>query len=603
MLKDEVNVSAMSDGETAALCAEIREKITDTVSKRGGHLASNLGMVEATVALHRAFDFPHDKIIFDVGHQCYAHKLLTGRADRFDTLRQTGGISGFSSRDESEYDVLSEGHSGSSVSAAVGIAEANRLSGSDAWTVAVVGDGSLTNGMIYEAFNNCGGKDLRLVIVINDNQMSISKNIGGLHNYLSKIRTSKGYLSFKHRFENFLSSIPLIGDGLARLCKGVKNALKRLLIRSNFFEDIGLVYLGPVDGHDVPKLTRVLKEAKTRHGCSVVHIKTVKGKGYAPAEAEPDKFHSTGPFDRETGRSLSESGKTFSHAAGELVLNDALNDKRVCAITAAMCDGTGLSDFAEALPDRFFDVGIAEEHAVTFASGLSVSGFLPVVFLYSTFSQRVFDQIYHDVALQKLPMILMLDRCGIVPGDGITHQGIFDVSLFTPIPGITVYSPETYAELAEAYAEAKKSSSLSVIRYPRGGEREYAPARARVREGYTEYTEGVEKDSTVIITYGRITSVADGALTDGTGLIKLIRIFPLDTDALRRLTAGAAHVYVLEEGERTGGIGDAVCAALPDKNVTVHALDGTVPHGDLDSLYKAAGFTPGEVKRRIENLK
>lgn len=601
-IKHPSDVRTLTNSETEALADEIRETIIKTVADRGGHLASNLGMVEATIALHRAFDCPEDSIVFDVGHQCYTHKLLTGRYEKFHTLRTFGGISGFVNREESEFDVLSEGHSGSSISAALGIATANKLDGNGRCAVAVVGDGSLTNGMVYEALNNCGNKALDLVILINDNQMSISSNVGGLHDYLSRIRTSNGYFTFKRRFEHFLSGIPVIGMPMAKFLKAIKDAIKRVFIKDTFFEDLGLIYLGPVDGHDINKLTRVLTEAKGKHRCCVVHMTTKKGRGYEYAENEPGKYHGVGGFDASLGAEDNKA-ENFSTHAGDVLCELAARDEKICAITAAMCDGTGLARFKAEYPERLFDVGIAEEHAITFAGGLAVAGMKPAVALYSTFSQRVYDQLLHDVSLQNLPLVLLLDRAGIVAGDGVTHQGIFDYSMFSSIPNVNIYSPEAYAELERVMTSAFENRELAVIRYPKGGERECAMKLRAHMSGDFAYSDGVEKCDVVIVSYGRKTREAERAaeLLAGrcsVGVIKLIRIYPIEADALLSLTCGAKLVYVLEEGIRSGGVGEKLAAAYArtgaSTRVIVRAIDGYLPHGDVKSLEGVCKLTASD---------
>lgn len=601
-IKHPSDVRTLTNSETEALADEIRETIIKTVADRGGHLASNLGMVEATIALHRAFDCPEDSIVFDVGHQCYTHKLLTGRYEKFHTLRTFGGISGFVNREESEFDVLSEGHSGSSISAALGIATANKLNGNGRCAVAVVGDGSLTNGMVYEALNNCGNKALDLVILINDNQMSISSNVGGLHDYLSRIRTSNGYFTFKRRFEHFLSGIPVIGMPMAKFLKAIKDAIKRVFIKDTFFEDLGLIYLGPVDGHDINKLTRVLTEAKGKHRCCVVHMTTKKGRGYEYAENEPGKYHGVGGFDASLGAEDNKA-ENFSTHAGDVLCELAARDEKICAITAAMCDGTGLARFKAEYPERLFDVGIAEEHAITFAGGLAVAGMKPAVALYSTFSQRVYDQLLHDVSLQNLPLVLLLDRAGIVAGDGVTHQGIFDYSMFSSIPNVNIYSPEAYAELERVMTSAFENRELAVIRYPKGGERECAMKLRAHMSGDFAYSDGVEKCDVVIVSYGRKTREAERAaeLLAGrcsVGVIKLIRIYPIEADALLSLTCGAKLVYVLEEGIRSGGVGEKLAAAYArtgaSTRVIVRAIDGYLPHGDVKSLEGVCKLTASD---------
>lgn len=596
------DIKMLTRTETETLAAEIRKAIIDTVSKNGGHLASNLGMVEATIALHKHFDSPRDKIIFDVSHQCYAHKLLTGRYNDFHTLRQSGGISGFTNRAESDHDILTEGHSGASISAALGIATANKLAGNDAYTVAVLGDGSLTNGMIYEAFNNCAGKDLNLIILLNDNDMSISRNIGGLHEYLSKIRTSKRYYRLKHRTEKILSAIPLIGRPILVGSKKLKDATKRFFVKNNIFEDLGLIYLGPVDGHNPEKLDIVLAEAKTKHTYCIVHMVTKKGLGYSLSENEPDRYHGVGAFDQEKGVTASTSD-TFSTKVGEILCETAEKDEKVCAITAAMCDGTGLASFSQAHPERFFDVGIAEEHAITFASGLAVSGMKPVVLLYSTFAQRVYDQLSHDVAIQRLPFILALDRAGLVPNDGITHQGIFDYNIFSTIPNTEIFSPETYDELKNAFSHGFASAKITVIRYPKGSYQSYEPAFPMIADGNTlAYTKNIETAETVIVTFGRMTKTAHDAikLSDkNIGLLKLIQIFPLDYKKIASLLRNAKNIYFLEEGYRSGGVSEKIAAYLQDKNIKIHAIENFVDHGNLADLNHLCGFTAEKICQGI----
>ena len=544
-----------------------------------------------------------------MSHQAYAHKLLTGRYASFDTLRTTGGISGFTCRDESEYDVLTEGHSGSALSAALGIAEANRLLKNGRYAVAVVGDGSLTNGMVYEALNNCDGKDLNLILLINDNEMSISRNVGGLHRYLSKIRVSRGYFSFKRGFEKILSAIPLIGRGLAVFLKRVKDGFKRMFVKNNLFEDLGLIYLGPVDGHDVKKLSMVLEEAKTKHTPCVVHMITKKGMGYSFAENEPGKYHSVGCFDPLAG-APSPAGEDFSAFVGQLLCQHAERDSRICAITAAMCDGTGLTEFARRFPERFYDVGIAEEHAVTFAGGLSAGGMRPVVALYSTFAQRVYDQVLHDLAIQRLPAVLLLDRAGLVPGDGVTHQGIFDYSLFTSVPSVAVYSPETKEELAHTLDLALAGDSISVVRYPKGAAVPCAKEYAFDENTLLEYSDNVETADTVIVTCGRMASVAREAAEAlskecSVGWIKAVRVFPVPSESILRLAKNVKVFYLLEEGIRSGGFAEKLAAEIPrdGAKTVIHAVEDFVPHGDLASLNHLCGFTAKAVVERLQREK
>ena len=600
-------IKAMSFKELGVLSDELREKIIDTVSKNGGHLASNLGMIEATIALHRVFDSPNDKIIFDVGHQSYAHKILTGRDDSFDTLRTFGGISGFPNKEESEHDVLNEGHSGTSISAALGIAEANKLAGNDNYVIAVVGDGSLTNGMIYEALNNCAKKNLKLIILINDNNMSISKSVGGLPRYLSRYRTSLGYFRLKRSTKKGLEIIPILGKPFVKLSSLTKSAVRRFFIKNTFFEDMGLDYIGPVDGHNLKKLTIVLKEAKARQTCVVVHIKTKKGRGYEYAENEPCIYHGTGAFDRENGVSI-EKKESFSSFMGEKLLEIAKEDDKVCAITAAMAEGTGLSNFENEIPERFFDVGIAEEHAITFGAGLSASGLKPVVALYSTFAQRVYDQAFHDISIQKLPMTLLLDRCGLVPGDGITHQGIFDYAMFSSVPNVKIYSPETYEEAKKSLKIALNDNDFDIIRYPKGAQNSYTPAAEMVYDenAMLYYSSNINTAKRVIITYGRITSVANEVIRElnDVALIKLVRIFPFDKEKLTELCQGKELVYVLEESYVHGGVGEKLSAIIGSEvnKLYIHAIDSFPEHGELSDLYNKFGFTKEQIIDNFNNM-
>ena len=444
------DMKSLDYNELKRFAADIRAEILDDVSQNGGHLASNLGVVELTLALHRVFNLPTDRLIFDVSHQSYVHKLLSGRAEGLKALRTEIGVSGFQLRSESEYDCFGGGHSGTSVSAALGFAEADMLNGSDAFTVAVVGDGSFTNGMIYEAMNNASKNGLRLIIVLNDNEMSISENVGAVPTYFGRLRSSVNYHKLKRRVKSGLSKLKIIGRPIAWFTAKIKNLFKRIVVKTTLFENLGLAYMGPVDGHNQKKLEAILKEAKLIGRPVVVHVCTQKGRGYSFAEEKPELYHSVSPFDKEKGV-VSVKGtdpSSFSDAFGAALCSEAYENNDVVAITAAMCDGTGLNRFKTEYPSRLFDVGIAEEHAVTFAAGLAAAGKRPVVAIYSSFLQRSYDQILHDVAIQKLPVVFAIDRAGFVAGDGITHQGIFDVSFMLQMPEITVYSRGGYCRAA-----------------------------------------------------------------------------------------------------------------------------------------------------------
>ena len=525
-------LKTLSPEEIPALCGEIREEIMTAVAKNGGHLASNLGVVEMTVALHRVFSSPRDKIVFDVGHQCYAHKILTGRRDQMESLRQLGGLSGFPSRAESEHDPFTTGHSGASLSSAIGLAEANRLNGSGDWVIAVIGDASFANGMIYEALNNCARKGLRLLIVLNDNEMSISKNVGALSEYFSKIRLSRGYFGFKRTVKHICARIPLLGRPMIALAIAVKEFIKRMLNQKNIFENFGLEYLGPLDGSDEAAMESVFREAQDCDVPCVVHVVTRKGQGYFPAEEHPEKYHGVSPFALLKG--VEDSGRdSFSSVFGDAMCALAEEDGDVCAITAAMRDGTGLTTFGDRFPNRFFDVGIAEEHAVTFAAGLSRAGKKPVTALYSTFAQRSVDQILHDAALQKLPMTLALDRCGIVAGDGATHQGVYDIALFSPIPGVTIYAPESYTDLRSMLKQCVQGEGVNVLRYPRGREIPYDRSVWQDRGDLAFADFGTGERKIALITYGRLSfqalQAADQLAGEGISLrvIRLKKLIPL----------------------------------------------------------------------------
>lgn len=610
------DLKKLSDRDIPALAAEIRQEIIGTLSENGGHLASNLGMVEATLALHRTFSCTAeertDTIVFDVGHQCYTHKLLTGRYDRFRTIRQNGGISGFTNRQESPYDAMTCGHSGSSVSAAMGIAEANRLkygTGKDApWTVAVVGDGSFTNGMIFEALNSLAGRQLNLIILLNDNEMSISKNVGGLSKYLSYIRTSESYFTFKLVLKRLFSAIPLVGNGLVRGARAVRDFLKRVTNSETFFENLGLEYIGPVDGNDYRRMVHVLEEAKSKPGPVIVHMKTKKGMGCAPAEEHPERFHSAAPFDIDTGApKKSSSGITFTSVLSEQVCALAEQDDRICAITAAMTEGCGLAEFSRRFPDRFFDVGIAEEHAAALAGGLAMSGMTPVLVLYSTFAQRVFDQLWHDIRLQNAHVVLALSHCGLVPGDGVTHQGLYDVSLFRSVPDVTVYSPATADDLRRDLDRAVHGEGLCIVRYPKDTVQDWQNIP------FTETSDILRRASfgtgrkLLVCTCGRIAHDVAAVLTDKkipAELVILDRILPLPSDELCQIAASEPFTaaVVIEEGVTSGGIGEAIAAKLPLKTHIFAVDDPLIPHGSLDHIKKIAGLDRASLAERFRTI-
>ena len=464
------DLKKLNINELETLASEIRSKMIKTVSQNGGHLSSNLGVVELSIAMHKMFNSPNDKFVWDVGHQIYAHKLLTGRINEFDTLRTENGISGFCAPNESEHDTFYSGHSSTSISSALGIAEANKRLGKNDYTVAVIGDGALTGGMAYEALNNAGRSGTRLIVILNDNEMSISENVGSMARYLAVVRSKPEYNKLKAKTESTLNKIPLIGSGIAHFVSKIKSDIKSTMYESTFFEDLGFKYMGPIDGHNLERLCEALDSAKLVNAPVLLHISTIKGKGYDFAEKSPSIYHGISKFNVETGEPVS-SGANFSSVFGDELCALANENDRVCAITAAMALGTGLEKFSKKYSDRFYDVGIAEEHAVTFASGLSKGGMVPVVALYSTFLQRAYDQLVHDGTLQEQKVIIGVDRAGFVGEDGVTHQGLLDVSLLNSIPNVTIYSPFTFDNIRKDFRNAVESATnLTIIRYPRGGE-------------------------------------------------------------------------------------------------------------------------------------
>ncbi len=610
-LLDEINgpedLKKLAPEELPLLCDEIRALLLQTLSQTGGHLASNLGAVELTVALHRVFDSPRDAIIFDVGHQCYTHKLLTGRREQFSTLRRENGLSGFMRPDESEHDPVVTGHSSNSISAALGIAQGKRLSGQPGHVIAVIGDGAMTGGMVYEALNNAGRSKENLIVVLNDNKMSISKNMGALARYLTLIRTRPSYYKFKRWVERLVKRLPLIGDHLYHSLRNSKFLLKNAIYHSNIFESFGFHYLGPVDGHDLERLTAVLEQARQEGRPVLVHVSTVKGKGYEHAEKDPGNYHGVPAFDIETGVCPGDKA-TFSDTFGRLLCERAQKDMRICAITAAMTNGTGLYSFSRRFPERFFDVGIAEEHAVTFGAGLARAGMKPVFAVYSSFLQRGYDQIIHDAAIQRLPLVLAIDRAGIVGEDGETHQGIFDAAFLNGIPHVAVYAPACFAELRLALDRALDGDlHPAAVRYPRGGEPELPADYTPKDTPFLIYGEGDAQR--VIVTYGRL--FAEGCkarlLLQEQGIkadiLKLNRIKPLPEGLLDRLR-DYADVYFFEEGVRSGGIGEHLAAQLMEAGFTgrysLTAIpDVFVPQSTVDAALRAYGLDGASMAAKI----
>ena len=561
------DVKKLSSNQLDSLAGEIREKMIETVSNNGGHLASNLGAVELTIALHRVFDSPEDQIVFDVGHQCYTHKLLTGRYGRFDTLRTNGGISGFCRPTESEHDIFFSGHSGTSVSSGLGLASAKKIENDPHYVISVIGDGSFTGGMVYEALNNGGRSQTKHIIILNDNKMSISENVGAFSKYLAVIRSRPEYYTFKASTEERLNTIPGIGKAISKKLYDIKTDIKsRLYSQSTFFEDLGYRYMGPIDGHNISILTNALEAAKKVNGPVLLHVITVKGKGYDFAEMRPSLFHGISQFDIETGEPK-QSADSFSQMFGHYICDHANKDNTICAITAAMGLGTGLERFRREHPMNFFDVGIAEEHAVTFASGLAKNGLKPIFAVYSTFLQRCYDQLVHDVALQKLKIIFAIDRAGFVGEDGETHNGLFDVAFLNTIPDITVYSPCCYRSLeADINNSLYADKTSCAVRYPRGGQDESVK---KLHYDYIEFsTYGNMEAENLIVTYGRITAKAVYAVDRlekennlDIGLLSFNRIKPLPQEAVSMILP-KKKVWFFEEGVRSGGVGQVLALAL-----------------------------------------
>lgn len=603
------DIKALSWEELDVLGQEIRQFLIEKISATGGHLASNLGVVELTMAIYRTFDLPEDKVIWDVGHQAYTHKILSGRKD-FDDLRQFGGISGFPKRAESPCDSFNTGHSSTSISAGLGMAIGRDLRGEDYHVISIIGDGALTGGMAYEALNNAARINKNFIIILNDNNMSISENVGGMSKYLSGIRTGAGYNDLKRQITDLLEKVPVAGPRMIRRISMIKQGLKQLLIPGMLFEDMGITYLGPVDGHDVKQLSRVLNEAKRLDHAVLVHVLTKKGKGYAPAEKNPSAFHGVNPFDIFTGKpKKAKTAPSYTDVFSKKLVELAGRDKRIVAITAAMPDGTGLTRFKNEFPDRFFDVGIAEQHAVTSAAGMAAAGMRPVVAVYSSFLQRGFDQILHDVCIQNLPVVFAVDRAGLVGSDGETHQGIFDLSYLTCIPNMAVLAPKNRWELEKELEFAFQYPGPIAIRYPRGegyqGLKEYqAPVEFRRGELISE-GEGI-----ALLAVGSMVSTAehirDKLKEEGYDLTLANGRFikPIDVKLVDRLAATHDCIVTLEENVLQGGFGLQVTSYVhkhyPDVRVLNIALpDAYVEHGNVSLLREALGIDSDSIIRRM----
>ena len=589
------DVKGLNENQARQLCAELRDFLVREVSRTGGHLASNLGVVELTVAIHRVFDTSVDRLVFDVGHQCYVHKALTGRRELFDTLRQFGGLSGFPKPWESVHDAFIAGHASNSVSVALGMARARTLQGKDYHVLALIGDGAMGGGLSFEGLTDAGASGEPLIVILNDNGMSIDPNVGGLSRHLSRLRSTPEYYEFKRRYRQMLTGSQT-GKRVYAMSHDVKTALKKsLLPGSTVFENMGFTYMGPVDGHDVEKVTEILRTAVALHEPVIVHLITQKGKGYVPAEQGPQKFHGIGKFDPDSGKALKTGAVTFSDVFGKELTALAREDSRVCAITAAMEYGTGLNHFADALPNRFFDVGIAEEHAISMAAGMAKQGMIPVAAIYSTFLQRSFDMLLHDVALQQLHVVLAVDRAGLVGEDGETHHGMFDVGYLRLVPGMRVYCPANFAELRKMLREAVLECKGPVaIRYPRGGEGKcYLDVQTEtcIREG---------ADCTLVC-YGTTVEAALEAADRCAGkgvsveILKLATVAPLDFDAVAESAQKTGRIVVAEETSDRGCVADELFARLGQAQIPFVGKKRNlgrrfVTHGATAILLREAGL-------------
>ena len=611
-IKQENDIKKLSKAELPVLADEIRDFLIQKISVSGGHLASNLGVVELTMALHLAFDLPKDKIVWDVGHQAYTHKILTGRKAGFDELRQYGGMSGFPKRKESDCDCFDTGHSSTSISVGLGYALARQIKGEDYKVVSVIGDGALTGGMAYEALNNASRMRSNFIIVLNDNKMSISENVGGLSKHLSNLRTAESYQEIKTGVANSLSRIPIYGENIVERIRRTKSGIKQLFVPGMLFENMGILYLGPVDGHDTAAMVKVLKEASRLQGPVLVHVITKKGKGYLPAERHPARFHGTEPFDIDTGLPVKKRLKAnYTDIFSTVMRKLGDRDKKVIAITAAMTDGTGLKRFHNMFPDRFFDVGIAEEHAVTFAAALAAAGLKPVVAVYSSFLQRAYDQILHDVCIQNLPVVFAIDRAGLVGSDGETHQGIFDLSYLSSIPNMTIMAPKNKWELSDMVKFAVDFPTPVAIRYPRGeaydGLKEF---RAPVEFGKSEML--YEESGIALVALGSMVKTAEEVRDElkqkgyAVTLVNMRFAKPLDTEMLEKLTDTHKLVVTLEENVISGGFGEHVTEFYSQKQSEVQLIniaigDTYVEHGNVEILRRETGIDKESIIERIFN--
>ncbi len=614
MILDKVNypedLKSLQFSEKKQLAKEIREKIIDNVSNTGGHLASNLGVVELTMAIHTVFNTPIDKVVWDVGHQCYVHKILTGRKNKMSTLRKMDGLAGFPKTNESIYDNFNTGHSSTSISVALGMARARDIKCENNKIIAVIGDGALTGGMALEALNDVGSSNTNMLVILNDNEMSISKNVGGISMMLSKLRTKSTYVRANVKGKKTISKIPFLGDKIVKFVQRGKRGIKQLVIPKMYFEDLGFRYLGPVDGHNLEDLEDIFKICKEQEGPILVHVLTKKGKGYKPAEDVPDKFHSTSKFDKKTGEKLQKNtNRDYSKVFGDKLVALAKNNKKIVAITAAMRDGTGLTEFAKKYPKRFFDVGIAEQHAIGMAAGLAKSGMLPVVPIYSSFLQRAYDQMIHDIAIQNLPIIICADRAGIVGSDGETHQGLFDMSFTNIIPNFTIMAPKDFKELEDMLEFATELQKPVLLRYPKGEEEITFPISSKIEFGKSEVLE-TGKDVT-IVAIGKMVAKA----VEVSNILKKENInctvinarFLKPFDEKTVLNNLSSIVITIEDGAIINGLGEKVEQYVKkcNKNIFIEKLgypDEFIKHGSITKIEEKYGLDTNSIVQKIENL-
>lgn len=607
--KEPKDIRKMSLNELERFSKDIRRFLIEHVSRTGGHLASNLGVVELTISLYNVFEFEKDKLVWDVGHQSYIHKILTGRKDKFDTLRKYGGISGFPKKEESPYDMFETGHSSTSISSALGMARARDLKGEKHQVVAVIGDGALTGGMAFEALNDVGYRKTKIIIVLNDNQMSIADNVGGLSKYLSRLRVAPSYNKLKHEFNTTLGKSS-IGKGVVNSINKIKDSIKQIIVPGMLFEEMGIKYLGPIDGHNIKEMSKVLSMAKNMEEPVIIHTITQKGRGYDFAEKNPHKFHGIGPFNCDSGECCVTSGETYSSALGEELVNLAEHDSKIVAISAAMADGTGLARFAERFKERFFDVGIAEQHAVTFAAGLANEGFKPVFAVYSTFLQRAYDQIIHDVCIQKLPVVLAIDRAGIVGEDGETHQGVFDLSYLSHMPNMTIMAPKCIDELKTMINWAVKQNYPIAIRYPRGGDNSKYELESLTAIERGKWEVLCEGDNIVILAAGKMVSHALAVseqlaqLGIKVSVVNACFIKPIDIELINDYVNRDFSFVTIEDNVLHGGLGSYVLEHINNMNKKTRILnlgfkDEFITHGSPEILYRKYGL---DVEGIVESI-